>query len=330
MTGTPGPLERPLAGAGPAWAGVVATRRELADGVVEFVIEREDGAELTAGWEPGSHIDLVFGPGYVRQYSLCGEPSDTHQLRIAVLREHTGRGGSQYLHDQVMAGDRVEIRGPRNRFKLVDAPAYLFIAGGIGVTPLIPMVDAVARTDRPFSFVYGGRSRTSMAYLEEVTLLAGDYVQVLPEDEHGLLPLQRLIEEAAAGTLVYCCGPERLIDTVETLMSQRPDLELRTERFRAQDQNEDRVERSFEVECAVSGKVLTVPIGRSILDVLDDEGIVVDSSCREGTCATCEIGVLAGTPDHRDGVLTEQERAENTTMMVCVSRSLGDRLVLDI
>ncbi|WP_086838813.1 PDR/VanB family oxidoreductase [Amycolatopsis kentuckyensis] len=300
---------------------LVADKEKLADGVVRLTLRAPGGGALPA-WEPGAHIDLHL-PGFVRQYSLCGNPSDTTAYQVAVLREPDGRGGSAYVHDSLSPGDRIEVAGPRNHFALVDAERYLFIAGGIGITPILPMLDRVARSGRGWQLVYGGRTRGSMAFTEELSR-HGDRVLFRPQDQHGLLDLPTLLAAVQPGTAVYCCGPEPLLAAVEALGPE----DLHVERFTARPDESPRT--AFEVKLAGSGRVLPVPTDRSILEVVEEAGVTVLSSCREGTCGTCETGVLGGEPDHRDSVLTAEERLENEVMMLCVSRACSPRLVLDL
>ncbi|MEU4521964.1 PDR/VanB family oxidoreductase [Amycolatopsis sp. NPDC024027] len=300
---------------------LVDRKEKLADGVVRLTL-RAPGSEQLPPWEPGAHIDLVL-PGSVRQYSLCGRPEDRSAYQVAVLREPDGRGGSAYVHDSLLAGDLLQADGPRNHFALVDAERYLFIAGGIGITPILPMLDRVTAACRDWQLVYGGRTRGSMAFTEELSRHGGR-VSFRPQDEHGLLDLPTLLAAAQPGTAVYCCGPEPLLAAVEALGPAN----LHVERFTARLDESPRT--AFEVELAGSGRVLPVPADRSILEVVEEAGVTVLSSCREGTCGTCETGVLGGTPDHRDSVLTADERLENEVMMLCVSRSCSPRLVLDL
>jgi ferredoxin-NADP reductase len=300
---------------------LVDRKEKVADGVAALTL-RAPGGEPLPPWEPGAHIDLVL-PGFVRQYSLCGDPSDRSAYVVAVLREPDGRGGSAYVHDSLLAGDRVKVDGPRNHFALVDAERYLFIAGGIGITPILPMLERVARSGGEWQLVYGGRTRSSMAFTQELSH-HGERVLFRPQDEHGLLDLPTLLADARPGTAVYCCGPEPLLAAVEALGP----ADLHVERFTARPDDGERT--AFEVELAGSGRVLPVPADRSILDVVEEAGVTVLSSCREGTCGTCETGVLGGTPDHRDSVLTADERLENEVMMLCVSRACSPRLVLDL
>ncbi|MEV6441279.1 PDR/VanB family oxidoreductase [Amycolatopsis sp. NPDC051716] len=300
---------------------LVDRKEKLADGVVRLTL-RAPGSEPLPPWEPGAHIDVVL-PGSVRQYSLCGDPGDRSAYQVAVLREPDGRGGSAYVHDSLLAGDLLQVDGPRNHFALVAAERYLFIAGGIGITPILPMLDQVTAAGRDWQLVYGGRTRGSMAFTEELSRHGGR-VLFRPQDEHGLLDLPTLLAAARPGTAVYCCGPEPLLAAVEALGP----ADLHVERFTARLDEGPRT--AFEVELAGSGRVLPVPADRSILEVVEEAGVTVLSSCREGTCGTCETGVLGGTPDHRDSVLTADERLENEVMMLCVSRACSPRLVLDL
>ena len=305
---------------------VVEKKELLADDVVLLTLRDPSGAELPE-WTPGAHLDLVLTADLVRQYSLCGDPGERSVYRVAVLREPAGRGGSAHVHDVVAEGDTVLVRGPRNRFALVDAPGYVFVAGGIGITPLVPMIAAAHAAGADWQLVHGGRSRASMAFTE----LAGrhpDRVALVPQDEAGLLDVAGILA-AAAGRPVYCCGPEGLLAAVEA-EGERLGVPVHVERFSARPGALDGPDEAFEVELSGSGTVVAVPAGCSILDALEGAGIATLSSCREGTCGTCETGVLAGEPDHRDSLLTEEERASNEVMMLCVSRSRSPRLVLEL
>lgn len=319
---------RPGTGPGMTRALVVAAREVLADGIVAVTLRDPDGEPLPS-WAPGAHLDLVLTSDLTRQYSLCGDPEDRASYRVAVLREETGRGGSAHVHDRVAVGDRVEVAGPRNNFALLDSPRYLFIAGGIGITPILPMLAAASRAGAEWTLVYGGRSRSSMGFLP-VLAAYGERVRVQPQDEVGLLDLAALLGEEPTDTLVYCCGPAPLLDAVEARCAGwRPGL-LQVERFSAGELARPAMAGSFTVELAQSGRALEVPPDRSILQVLEEAGVQVLSSCQEGTCGTCETGVLSGVPDHRDVLLTEDERASNDTMFICVSRSRSATLVLDL
>ncbi|MET9230132.1 PDR/VanB family oxidoreductase [Lentzea sp. NPDC003310] len=302
-------------------------KETVADGVVLLTLRCPDGGPVPA-WAPGAHVDLELADGVVRQYSLCGDPADTSALKVAVLREPDGRGGSRHVHDVLAVGDLVDVSEPRNHFELVEAKRYLFVAGGIGITPILPMVAWAEAAGHDWQLVYGGRTRSSMAFLDE--LARRDNVLVRPQDEYGLLDLEAVLADPAPGTAVYCCGPESLLLAVEERCAGWPRGTLHVERFSPKTVVTQGEPDEFEVELARTGVVLRVPAGNSILDVLENEGVSVLSSCREGTCGTCETTVLDGVPEHRDSVLTAEEQECADVMMVCVSRSRSPRLVLDL
>ncbi len=305
----------------------VTAREARAEGVVALTLSRPDGGRLP-DWAPGAHIDLVLPNGLTRQYSLCGDRWDAHSYRIGVLREPAGRGGSAYVHDRLRPGDRVGVGGPRNNFPLVPSGRYLFVAGGIGITPLLPMIHQADLLGADWTLLYGGRRRASMAFTDELAAY-GDRVHLVPEDEHGLLDLASWLGTPRPGTKVYCCGPAPLLAAVESACRDWPPFSLHVERFTAREQAPARDE-PFEVELRRTGTTVTVTPGISVLEAVRGAGVDVLSSCRQGTCGTCETGVLAGVPDHRDSILADHERAAGEVMFVCVSRSCSDRLVLDL
>lgn len=306
----------------------VSRRRVAAEGVVELTLSDAQGDPLPA-WQPGAHVDLLLEEGLTRQYSLCGDPGRTDQWRVAVLLEREGRGGSTFVHDRLEEGSTLQVRGPRNHFALEESPRYQFIAGGIGITPILPMVRAARESGADWRLLYGGRSRSSMAFLDE--LEGEDRVTVWPQDEHGLLDLDAALGEPRPDTLVYCCGPGPLLDAVEQQCSRWPEGALHLERFEAGTvEAPEGALDSFEVECVRSGLTLTVTEDRSVFEVLQEAGVDVLGSCLEGICGTCEADVVDGDPDHRDSVLNRAERESGTTMMTCVSRSLSPRLALDL
>ena len=316
----------------------VARRHQATDDVVQLWLEPSDGAALPR-WEPGAHIDLVLSDSLIRQYSLCGDPTDGAVWQVAVqLPPGGGRGGSRAVVERLHPGCEVPTRGPRNAFTLRASPRYLFVAGGIGITPILPMITDAERVGADWQLAYGGRTRTGMPFLDRLHAF-GDRVRVLPQDEVGLLPLVELLGAPRPDTLVYCCGPAPLLDAIERAMAGWPAGSLVVERFTPASTGGRPVsgepaggsdQRSFEVELAGSGRVGTVEPGVSVLQALERAGIPMLSSCREGTCGTCEVTVLAGQVEHHDGLLTPEEQAADETMMVCVSRSRGGRLVLDL
>jgi ferredoxin-NADP reductase len=306
------------------------------DGVVSIGLVGLDDVGLPE-WEPGAHVDLRLADGLVRQYSLCGSPADHRQYAVAVLHEPGGRGGSRYVHESLRPGARVGIGGPRNTFVLEPAPGYLFVAGGIGITPFLPMIDRAERDGVPWRLLYGGRTRRGMAFLDRLARY-GDRVQVVPQDECGLLDLDTALAGLpglGAGALVYGCGPEPLLTALERRCAPWGEDVLRVERFAAPTTDpgsaaRDAAAGEFLVELARTGRTLVVEPGTSVLERLAQDGIEVPSDCQEGICGSCRVGVLAGEPDHRDHVLTTRQRRAGDTMMTCVSRCRGDRLVLDL
>lgn len=306
----------------------VSDVERVAADVVALTLRPRHGSQLPE-WAPGAHIDVNLGPDLVRQYSLCGEPGDRSSWRIAVLREPRSRDGSATMHT-LRPGDQLSLSRPRNRFTLDAAANYLFIAGGIGITPILPMVRAAARSGTPWQLFYGGRDRDSMAFTEEL-VWHGERVTLYPQDESGLLDLDTMLAESSADTLVYCCGPEGLLTAVAARTAHWPYGSVRMERFNAVDAGAADGDAPFEVECRASGVNVTVSPDESILDAVERAGgVVVASSCREGVCGTCETTVLEGTPEHRDAVLNEEERTAGDVMMTCVSRARTARLVLDM
>jgi ferredoxin-NADP reductase len=299
-----------------------------AEGVVVLDLRDPTGADLP-DWAPGAHIDLRMPGGLTRQYSLCGDPADRSAWRIGVLREPESRGGSAHVHAELHEGAEVDVRGPRNHFPLVPAPRYLFIAGGIGITPILPMIDAAAAAGAQWELHYGGRSRRSMAFLESLERDSG-HLTLHPQDEVGLIDLDALLGTPRPDTRIYCCGPEPLLVAVEQRCADWPTGSLHLERFAPKDVGEPVLTGAFEVELALTGRTLTVPPDRSILQVVEDSGLSVLSSCQEGTCGTCETTVLAGEVDHRDSLLTPDEQAANDTMFICVSRAACPKLVLEL
>ncbi|MFJ2233796.1 PDR/VanB family oxidoreductase [Streptomyces sp. NPDC087859] len=286
---------------------LVAAREEVADGVVQLRLEGRD----LPRWEPGAHLDLVLPSGLVRQYSLCGDPADTSSYTVATRLVADGRGGSREVHEQVAEGMELEVRGPRNRFPLVEASSYVFVAGGIGITPILPMLRALP-DGAEWRLLYCGRSRESMPFvveleeLDQVTVVAG-------APELGAL-------DVPEGAAVYCCGPEGLMAAVEERFPQ-----VRLERFTPRATAPG---AAFEVELRRSGRTLAVPADSSVLAAVRRELPDTLYSCEQGFCGTCQQRVLEGEVDHRDELLTDAERGDS--MLICVSRARSERIVLDM
>ncbi|OBG26482.1 PDR/VanB family oxidoreductase [Mycobacterium sp. 852002-51057_SCH5723018] len=301
----------------------VITKRELvAPDVVALTLADPDGA-LLPSWTPGGHIDVRLPSGRRRQYSLCGPPGRRTDYRIAVRRIADGGGGSVEMHDAYGVGDTLVFEGPRNAFYLGTAERdVLFVAGGIGVTPILPMMRAAAQRGIDWRAVYAGRSREYMPFLDEVVSVGADRVTVWADDERGgFAGVQDLLAGAGPTTAVYVCGPTAMLEALRAVWGELADAPLHYERF-SPPPVVDGV--AFELELARSRRVLTVPSNRSALDVMRDVDPATPYSCRQGFCGTCKVRVLAGQVDHRGRVAAGEDE-----MLVCVSRACGDRVVID-
>jgi ferredoxin-NADP reductase len=306
---------------------VVTEAVVVADDVVALTLAAGDGSPLPP-WTPGAHIDLVLGEDLVRQYSLCGSPGDRATWRLGILRAPDSRGGSKAVHADLHDGAVVRVRGPRNHFPLVASPRYLFIAGGIGITPMLPMMAEAEAAGADWRLVYGGRKRASMAFAEDLAAY-GDKVTLVPEDDRGMLDLDAELGLPQEGTLVYACGPTGLLDAVEQRCATWPPGSLHLERFSAK-AAAPTGNTEFELVLQRSGLTLSVPPDQSVFEVCKQAGVSVVGSCLEGICGTCETEVVDGDVDHRDSVLNDEEREANEYMMICVSRCRSARLTLDL
>lgn len=305
-----------------------------AEDVLSVVLADPAGGELEP-WTLGAHIDLVLPNGVIRQYSLCGSPAERRSWKIAVLNEPASSGGSRYIHEDLRPGMIVGAVGPRNNFPLVSAGRYLLIAGGIGVTPLLPMTTALEALGADWALLYGGRRLASMAFLGDLARF-GDRVTVRPEEHHGLLDLAGAIGAEPDDSAIYCCGPEPLIAAVEEYCAATGRPAPHVERFNARPAHATEladqgvVDREFTLVLAKSGKRFTIPPGKTIIEVLAENRIFVATSCTEGYCGVCETEVVDGVPDHRDDYLPPERRESNETMMVCCGRSKTPELTLQL
>ncbi|WP_256468664.1 PDR/VanB family oxidoreductase [Pseudarthrobacter sp. SSS035] len=303
-----------------------------ADGVVSVLLGPLDSATLPR-WSPGAHIDVLLPNDMLRQYSLISDPDDQDAWRIAVLLDSEGRGGSKYIHTALKVGDSLEARGPRNHFLRgsSEGPTQ-FIAGGIGITPLLSMVREAAQNGADWNLLYLGSDRNSMPFLSEL-LKYGDRVRVHSKSEHGAMNLTAFIQDPGPPSVAstYACGPHRMLTELGNLFRNDAHGEYYRELFDAAGSPVAGVEDSlpFVVETS-DGSEVEVAADETIIDALDRVGIRTLSSCRKGTCGTCETEIIDGLADHRDAVLSDEERAAGETMMICVSRCVGDRLVLDL
>ncbi|MGV8911695.1 MAG: PDR/VanB family oxidoreductase [Rhodoglobus sp.] len=313
----------------------VLGRETVADRVDAFTLGRPDGGALPA-WTPGAHIDLTLPGGLVRQYSLCSDPADSVTWRVAILHEPDGRGGSVAAHKYLQVGARVHADGPRDNFGFTAGSTWgdsaappadlLFIAGGIGITPILPMVRAADAAGANWRLLYLGRSRESMSFLGELEAY-GDRVIVHPGHDRERIDLADAIATAGVVTpRVFACGPERMLEAVADCC---PAGSLHVERFVGNGTGAESTDTAFIVETN-DGTEIAVAADETILAAMTRCGVPALNSCQEGICGTCETVVLGGVPLHRDEVLSDEERDSNETMMICVSRSVGERLVLDL
>lgn len=299
-----------------------------ADDVMTFDLQEADGRSLSS-FAPGAHIDVQIPGGPVRQYSLCGKAVASGPYTIAVKKESGSRGGSSGMHERIEVGAVLSIGGPRNHFPLAPGRhPSLFIAGGIGITPITAMISALHEDQQDWMLHYCARSEKHAAFYAELTKLSPERVKTY-FSEKPILDVAALINQQAPDTHIYCCGPKALMNAVAEATSTWPREQVHFEWFIAPD-IETAPNTAFEIELARSKMVLTVPPDQTILQVLRDNGFDIQSACEEGICGTCETAVLAGEVEHRDALLSAEERAENKTMMVCVSRAKGSRIVLDL
>lgn len=305
---------------------VAGARRET-DRVVVLSLVAADHGPLPA-WMPGAHIDLHLPNGTTRQYSLISDPADQDSWRIAVQREDAGRGSSKFIHDTVYVGTRVRSGYPRNSFPLTKSSEVVLIAGGIGITPILPMARELAAAGRRWSLLYLGRDMASMALRGEVCLL-GDAVTVWANEERGWLDIGEVATEALSrGAEIFCCGPQGMLDDIHAAADRsRSAHRVHSERFGA---SGGLTGSPFEIELASSGASTVVSGDQTILEALDELGVYVPSACQIGVCGSCVTSVVDGVPQHLDSVLTRREQAAGDRICVCVSRCTSGKLVLDL
>lgn len=292
--------------------------------IVSVRLEAPDGSPLPP-WVPGSHIDVQLITRHERQYSLCGDPADVTGYRIAVLREPSSRGSSHYIHSFLKVGSRVWVRPPRNLFALSDAPAYLLLAAGIGITPILAMARHLAAEEADWRMTYLVRRPEDIAFAADLAGL-GDRVTTHVGTESGRLDLAGLLADIEPGTAVYACGPQRFIDALADLEGTLPEGSgIHVERFEPKPR-EHRPNEPFTVVCTRSGVTVEVPATRSMLSALQDAGVPAAGSCLRGVCGSCALSVLDGTPEHRDSLTGDDD---STTIYPCVSRAITPQLVVD-
>lgn len=299
-----------------------------AEGVVGVRLSAPDGSPLPP-WEPGAHIDVRLPSGLTRQYSLCGDPQDRRHYEIAVRLEAAGRGGSAEIHGTALIGRQLVVTEVRNHFPLETANEYLLIAGGIGITPLVPMARALAARGAEWAAVYCGCDAETMAFRQELAAAGGDRVRFVDTAKEPRPDLKALISGLGPGAVVYCCGPNSLLDSV-TEICEAAGARCETEHFGLATLRPSEAGKEVELELRRSGTTVVVAPETTLLQAIREAGVEIESDCEEGYCGTCETRVLEGDPDHRDVVLSKAERASGRTFLPCVSRACGRKLVLDL
>ena len=293
-----------------------------------YTFARADGGPLP-GAAPGAHIGIILPNGVERQYSLLHYGPSFSEYTVGVKRDANSRGGSVFMHDQLRVGMKVTLVPPRNNFPLKeDADLVVLLAGGIGITPIYCMVKRLVELKRPWQLHYSSRSRADAAFLEELSQYGGCRFHFDDEAAGKFLPVAEIVANTPKTAHLYCCGPGPMLAAFEAATASWPADQIHVEYFTPKFAASQ--EGGFIVELARSKRELTIPHGKSILQAVREAGIQVPHSCEEGVCGACETRVISGIPDHRDSILTEQERKESATMMICCSGSKSPRLVLDI
>jgi ferredoxin-NADP reductase len=293
-----------------------------------FEFRRPDGATLPS-YEPGAHIDLHLPNGLVRQYSLIIADPDPAAYTLGIKRDPASRGGSRYIHDELRVGKTVRISPPRNNFPLrEDVDHVVFFAGGIGITPIWCMVQRLAERGRSWQLYYSCRSRADMAFLDALETMAPATFHFDDESAGKFLDIAGALAETPKNAHLYCCGPAPMLAAFEAATKDWPHEQIHVEYFTPKEAPAKT--GGFTVELARSGQEFFIPEGKTILEVLLDAGVDVDYSCELGICGACEQKVISGSPEHHDSILTEEEQAENTRVMICCAGCKSDRLVLDL
>jgi tetrachlorobenzoquinone reductase len=302
--------------------------RPAAEDTNLYELTRPDGTPLPPA-DPGAHIDLNLPNGITRQYSLVMTCPLPDSYMLGIKRDPNSRGGSRYIFDELKVGQALTISAPRNHFPLAaDASHHVLIAGGIGITPIYAMTQRLCADGSAFDLHYAGRSRSQLAFLDELANFG--FAHIHCDDEHGgaLLDLGSVVSKAPQGSHFYCCGPTPMLEVFRAVTDAVPQERIHFEYFSPQ--AEASKTGGFVVELARSGQEIFIPPGQSILETLREAGLTLDSSCQEGICGVCETKVISGSPDHRDSVLSDHEHAANKSMMICCSGCNGERLVLDL
>ncbi|WP_050462963.1 PDR/VanB family oxidoreductase [Herbaspirillum autotrophicum] len=312
---------------------IVSSYAAEAKGIVTLELRRADGASLPR-FTPGAHIDLFLPNGLVRQYSLLNDWRDSGCYQIGVARVANSRGGSAWVHEKLRQGTSISISAPRNNFPLAaDHRKLFFVAGGIGITPILAMIRQCIAEQRDWELLYLARSRQRAAFCDELMGFDRNRIHLHFDDEQaGLCDFRSALRKLGGGVPVYCCGPAPVMEAVTGFAQEHPNNPAFVEWFAPPPDSGggDRAAGSFAVKIGSSGREIEIGADRSILDVLEESGFCLPFSCREGMCRSCEVKVLEGEPEHRDYVLSAAEKAAGNCMMICVSRAKGASLTLDL
>lgn len=299
-----------------------------APNIISYELHSATGAELP-GFTAGAHIDIKLPNGMVRSYSLTNSQSERNRYLICVQKDRESRGGSKWIHQNFRPGEILSVAEPRNNFELDEtAEKSIFIAGGIGITPMLSMIERLESVGRDWELIFCARTRNTTPFLR--VLEKNPRVRLNFDREPGaeMLDIAAVVQATPANHHLYCCGPLTMLEAFEQAAKDRARETVHVEYFTAKDP--PATEGGFTVVLAKSGKQVVIPAGKTILSALTDAGFDIAHSCTEGICGTCETKVLEGIPDHRDRILTEAERAANKKMMICCSGCKGERLVLDL
>ena len=277
----------------------------------------------------GAHVDLHLSNGLVRQYSIANAEDQRDRYVLGIKREAAGRGGSRFIHDDLRVGTILKVGRPRNNFPLVeDAACSVFIAGGIGVAPIVPMVARLRSLGRPLLLHYAVRRRAEAAFLDELLASDGRVLVHVDEEQSGVLDIVSIVRAAPDDAHLYCCGPAPMLEAFTAASASRPANRVHLEYFSAS--APPAAEGGFIVELARSKLRISVAKDKTILEALRACGVEVQTSCEQGICGSCETRVLSGEPDHRDLLLSPEEKGTNEVMMICCSGSHSPVLVLDL
>lgn len=312
----------------------VSRKVKEAESTFSFELSSVSGAELPA-FSAGAHVDVHVAPGLTRQYSLCNSPEDCSKYLIAVLHEPESRGGSRGMHLDVQEGSKLTLGMPRNLFTLdLSGDRYVLFAGGIGITPILAMAHTLVRNGKSFELHYCGRSIERLSFLgilNEAPFAGHVHVHVDNGTPEQRLDAAAVLAAPTPGDQFYICGPAGFMGYVQSTAKAQgwSDRQIHREDFTAPPVTADG-NTAFEIELGRSGHVFEIPTNKTVLEVLLENDVEIESSCELGICGSCVTKVLAGKPDHRDQFMTDAEHARNDTFAPCCSRSLSQRLVLDL